>query len=83
MVVPLPLQGETGIPLFLIEFAEVAHGFLAVQFEEAEAAVVGFEIHYLAAVGLFTTGFAVGTAPGQLPCVVRAKVVHAVQLVVL
>ena len=58
-VVPLPAHGEVGVPLFFVQAAEVAHGLLAVQLEEPEAAVVVFDVHHLPSVGLFAAGLAV------------------------
>ena len=82
-VVPLPAHGEVGIPLFFVQAAEVAHGLLAVQLEEPEAAVVVLDVHHLAAVGFFATGLAVRASPGQLPPVALAEVMDSVQLMVL
>ena len=81
--VPLPAQGEVAVPLLFIQAAEIAHGFLAVQFEQAECAVIILYVHHLASVRFFASCLAVRAAPGQFPTVLFAEVVKAVQLVVL
>ena len=81
--VPFPAQGEVAVPLLFIQAAEIAHGFLAVQFEQAECAVIILYVHHLASVRFFASCLAVRPAPGQFPTVLFAEVVKAVQLVVL
>ena len=78
---PVVLQVDIPYPLFFVQVAVVAHGFLAVQLEELQVACIVLGEHHLAAVGLFTARLAIGAGPVQLP--LGAELMMSVQLVVL
>ena len=75
---------ESGLDLaddFLLgEFSEVAHGLLAVELEEGQAAVLALAVHHLAAVRLVAVGHAVGYLPVEVPAAVQG--VRAAELCV-
>ena len=81
LLVPFVFQGCAANPFFLIQIAEITHGFLAVELEEGESAVLVFAEHHLAAVRFLAAGLAVGASPGQFPLL--AEVVESAELMIL